>query len=450
MTPSKREPITGSRRAADNTGTAVPANRLSRLIGLGGLAGGIFGSVMASGVREIASGRRPRASGLLLTPKNARKVADHLSRIRGAAMKVGQLLSMDADDVLPPEIAAALERLREKADPMPPKQLRSVLNAEWGETWLGRFAHFNVRPIAAASIGQVHRATLKDGRDLAIKVQYPGIRGAIDSDVENVAAFLRYSGVLPSGMDTAPLLDDVKRQLHEEADYLQEAAGLTRFSQHLSHDRDFLVPRHHADLSTCNVLAMDFIDSRPLSDLVTAPQMTRDAVAARLIELVLRELFEFGEMQTDPNFANYRYIAATGQIVLLDFGATRAFPHKLRAGFHDLLIAGLGNDREVARVAAKEVGLFDAQTPKLNQSIILDMLETGMEAFRHRTVFDFGRNDLFVRLRDRGLELATERDFWSVPATDTLLVQRKVAVTYLIAASLKARVDLAEIVGRYL
>ncbi len=195
---------------------------------------------------------------------------------------------------------------------------------------------------------------------------------------------------------------------------------------------------------------MDFIDSRPLSDLVTAPQMTRDAVAARLIELVLRELFEFGEMQTDPNFANYRYIAATGQIVLLDFGATRAFPHKLRAGFHDLLIAGLGNDREVARVAAKEVGLFDAQTPKLNQSIILDMLETGMEAFRHRTVFDFGRNDLFVRLRDRGLELATERDFWSVPATDTLLVQRKVAVTYLIAASLKARVDLAEIVGRYL
>ena len=450
MTPSKHASITGPRRAADSLGTAVPAGRLSRLIGIGGLAGGIFGNVLASGVREIASGNRPRASDLLMTPKNARKVADQLSRMRGAAMKVGQLLSMDAGDVLPPEIAAALVRLQEQADPMPPKQLRSVLNAEWGENWLGHFAHFNVRPIAAASIGQVHRATLRDGRELAIKVQYPGIRAAIDSDVENVAAFLRYSGVLPGRLDMAPLLDDAKRQLHQEADYLQEAAALTRFSQHLSDDPEFVVPRQHADLSTRNVLAMDFINSTPLYDLVAAPQMTRDAVAARLIELVLREIFELGEMQTDPNFANYRYVAATGQIVLLDFGATRVFPQKLRAGFHSLLIAGLGNDREAARVAAKEVRLFDAQTPERHQSIILDMLETGMEALRHRTVFDFGQNDLFVRLRDRGLELATERDFWSVSATDTLLVQRKVAGTYLMAAGLKARVDLAEIVGRYL
>lgn len=427
----------------------MPTGRLSRLMRVGGLAGGIAGGVLAGAVREMALGRRPRATDLLLTPHNARKVADQLSRMRGAAMKVGQLLSMDAGDVLPPEISAALERLREHADPMPPKQLRSVLNAEWGENWQARFAHFNVRPIAAASIGQVHRATLKDGRDLAIKVQYPGVRAAIDSDVDNVAAFIRYSGALPRGLEIAPLLDAAKRQLHEEADYLREAEALARMSGNLAHDSDFVVPRPHADLSTRNVLAMDFIDSTPLSNLVSAPQGTRDVVAAKLIDLVLRELFEFGEMQTDPNFANYRYNDATGQIVLLDFGATRAFTKELQTGFHRLLISGLNNDREAARVAAKDVRLFDAKTPERQQSAILDMVEMGSTALRCGSNFDFGRNELFLRLRDMGLEFATERDFWFVPETDTLLVQRKVAGTYLMAARLKARVDLAQIVGRY-
>ncbi len=449
MSTGPRLPLNGSTRIQENAGSTVPAGRLSRLMRVGGLAGGIAGGVLAGAVREIALGRRPRATDLLLTPHNARKVADQLSRMRGAAMKVGQLLSMDAGDVLPPEISAALDRLREHADPMPPKQLRSVLNAEWGENWLGRFAHFNVRPIAAASIGQVHRATLKDGRDLAIKVQYPGVRAAIDSDVDNVAAFIRYSGALPRRLEIAPLLDDAKRQLHEEADYLREAEALARMSANLAHDSDFVVPRPHADLSTRNVLAMDFIDSTPLSDLVSAPQKTRDVVAARLIELVLRELFEFGEMQTDPNFANYRYNAATGQIVLLDFGATRAFSKESQAGFHQLLIAGLNNDREAARVALKDVRLFDAKTPERHQSAILDMFEMASEALRCGSDFDFGRNELFLRLRDMGLEFATERDFWFVPETDTLLVQRKVAGTYLMAARLKARVDLAQIVGRH-
>lgn len=449
MTTSRPPPLHGPDHADERFGAAVPAGRLSRFLHMAGLAGGVAGGVLARGVREVASGRRPTSAALRLTPGNARKIADQLSRMRGAAMKVGQLLSMDAGEVLPPEIAAALGRLREHADPMPPKQLRSVLNAEWGENWLRRFAHFNVQPVAAASIGQVHRARLKDGRDLAIKVQYPGIRAAIDSDVDNVAALIRYSGVLPRGLDIAPLLDDAKRQLHEEADYVREAKALTQFSRRLSHDVDFQVPECHADLTTRNVLAMDFIESTPLHELVGAEQKKRDEVAARLIELVLRELFEFGEMQTDPNFANYRYNAATGQIVLLDFGATRMFTPKLQAGLHRLLIAGLGDDRDGARAALNDIQLFNAETPDRHQSIILDMLETGMEALRPGAVFDFGRNDLFARLRDMGLQFATERDFWLVPATDTLLIQRKIAGTYLMAARLKARVDLNEIVGRH-
>lgn len=413
------------------------------------MAGGIAGGMLASGVQQVAAGRRPRAADLLMTPANARRVAQELSRMRGAAMKVGQLLSMDAGDVLPPEIAAILDRLREDADPMPPKQLRRVLDAEWGRDWQRRFERFDVRPIAAASIGQVHRARSRDGQELAIKVQYPGIRAAIDSDVDNVSALMRYSGALPKGLDLTPLMEDAKRQLHEEADYLREADALEAFGGFLSGSADFAVPRRHEALCTPNVLAMDYMDSRPIATLTEAPQELRDHVAGLLIDLVLRELFEFGAMQTDPNFANYRYDPDTGKVVLLDFGAARWFSPGLRGAFHRLMTAGLARDRAGAEAAALELRLFDARLPDQHREVIFAMLDTGMEALREDAPFDFGTSDLAIRLRDMGLAIGTEREFWHVPATDTLLVQRKVAGTYLLAARLRARVNLTRIVARY-
>ena len=189
---------------ADARGVTVPTARVTRLMRLGGLVGGIAGGMLVDGARQVASGKRPTLQDLLMTPANALKVTQQLAQMRGAAMKVGQLLSMDAGDLLPPELAAILGRLRADADHMPPKQLQAVLNAEWGKGWIGRFAHFNVRPIAAASIGQVHRAQTKDGRDLAIKVQYPGIRASIDSDVNNVATLLRVSGQIPNRSMSPP------------------------------------------------------------------------------------------------------------------------------------------------------------------------------------------------------------------------------------------------------
>lgn len=177
--------------ADDDTGAAVPTGRLGRLLQFDGMAGGIAGSVAAGGIRALAQGRRPDMAQLLLTEGNTLRLTEGLSHLRGAALKLGQMLSMDTGLVLPDELTAILGRMRDDARHMPPKQLQSVLNAEWGAGWYRRFARFDVRPFAAASIGQVHRAVLPDGRNLAIKVQYPGVRASIDSDVDNVAALLR-------------------------------------------------------------------------------------------------------------------------------------------------------------------------------------------------------------------------------------------------------------------
>ena len=426
---------------------AVPASRLTRMAQLGGLATRIAGNMAAGGAAQLVRGQRPSLSGLLLTPANARKVADQLARMRGAAMKMGQLLSMDAGEVLPPELAKILSRLRSDAHPMPGPQLKAVLTEAWGPDWLRRFQKFDVRPLAAASIGQVHRALTRDGRDLAIKVQYPGVRRSIDSDVDNVASLLRLSGLVPAGIDLGPMLAEAKRQLHEEADYAREGRCLSQFGSLLAGDPGFRVPRLHADLTGPRVLAMDHVAGHPVEDLVSAPQTLRDEVMTRLLTLMFRELFEFRLMQTDPNFANYRYAPEHGgQVILLDFGATRAFPDDLTQLYRRLLRAGLAGDRAEVRAAAVAIGCLAESTPARLEQSMLEMFDLAMQPLRAPGVFDFGSSDLALQLRDASLSLSIDRAHLKLPPVDTLFVQRKFGGMYLLASRLKARIDLQALI----
>lgn len=402
-------------RDDDSTGAMVPTGRVARMLRMGGIASGIAGGVAAGGLKALVQGKRPDLANLLLTPANGLRVTQGLSHLRGAALKLGQMLSMDSGAVLPEELTAILARMRDDAQPMPPKQLQAVLNAEWGAGWYGRFQRFDVRPFAAASIGQVHRAVLPSGRVLAIKVQYPGVRDSIDSDVDNMASLMRLPGLLPRGMDLAPLMAEAKRQLHGEADYLAEAQHLARFRTLLDGSADFALPALEPDLCTPQVLAMSYVESAPLESLTTAPQATRDRVASALIDLVLRELFEFGAMQTDPNLANYRYDPKSGRIVLLDFGAVQPIAPALAADFRDLLAAALDGTPETIRAAMLRIGYFAETTAPHHQDLIQSLFNMAIEPLRQSAPFDFGQSDLLERLRDRGLALGTERDLAHVP-----------------------------------
>ncbi|MEO1790367.1 MAG: AarF/ABC1/UbiB kinase family protein, partial [Pseudomonadota bacterium] len=265
---------------------AIPQTRLSRLARLGTMASGVAGGMAVEGVRQLGRGERPELRDLLLTPSNISRVTDQLARMRGAAMKVGQLVSMDTGDVLPPELAQIMARLRAEADHMPPKQLKSVLNATWGPDWLKPFRRFDVRPIAAASIGQVHRAQTRDGRDLALKIQYPGVRRSIDSDVTNVGALIKVSGLLPPGLDMGPLLDEARKQLHEETDYAREGAQLRRFGALMADVPDVVLPELAEDLTTETVLAMSFVAGTPVEEMADAPQEVRDRIGASTVSVV--------------------------------------------------------------------------------------------------------------------------------------------------------------------
>ena len=423
----------------------VPKRSGTRLLRLGGLGASIAGNMMADGAKRLASGQRPGLQELLLTPSNASKVAEELSKMRGAAMKVGQLLSMDAGEFIPPELSEVLSRLRASAHAMPPHQLKALLTKHWGRNWLDRFESFRVEPIAAASIGQVHRARTKDGRDLAIKIQYPGIRESIDADVDNVSRLITMSGLLPKGVDLAPLFAEAKVQLHQEADYQREGKFLNVFRNLLDGRHEYSLPEFVEDFSTSDILAMTYMDGVPIESAQSASQEIRDRIVTSLMGLFIEELFSFGVVQTDPNFANYLLSADHEKIILLDFGASREVSKERSTGYREMLIAGMTNDWTRIRAIATNLGLISNDLSAEHEALLKDMFSLVYEPYRTDAPFDFGNSSIAQQISEKGIALR-QSGFVHVPPPVTVFIHRKIGGIYLLASRLKARVPLAELV----
>jgi len=423
----------------------VPSGRVERLARLGLLgvelaAGGIYeGARRALGAGAAAT----NVANALLSPANAERLTRRLSQMRGAAMKLGQLLSLESADILPPEFAEALAALRASADTMPPSQLRRVLGREYGQGWQARFERFDFEPIAAASIGQVHAARTTDGRELALKIQYPGIARSIESDVDNVAALLHATRILPVEIDVSGIVAEAKQQLRQEADYQIEAASLRRYRELVADEPAVQVPRVHDDLTTKRVLAMDFARGLPIEDLrdPATPQERRDAVGALLQRLLFREIFEFRFVQTDPNFANYLVEPESGRLLLLDFGATREYEAAFVAHYADLCRAVMREDRDAVLDAAVAIGYLRRDDPPERRRAAVDLMLLVCEPLRHRGVYDFASTTLAARARDAGFDLAFRQGFLRAPPPETVFLHRKLVGTFLLCHRIRARVD---------
>ena len=429
---------------------AVPTSRFGRFARVAKLAGGVAGGMLAEGSRQLAAGKRPRAKDMLLTPGNARRVADELSKMRGAAMKVGQMLSMDTGDFLPRELADILARLRDDANSMPPQQLNQVMEKAYGEDWEQMFYGFDFKPIAAASIGQVHKAISPDGREVALKIQYPGVAKSIDSDVDNISSLLRMSGLLPEGIDIQPLLDDAKRQLKDEANYLTESGHLQAFNEVLGGDERFILPELLADLTTEQVLVMTYVSGKPIEVIEDLPQADRDRVMATLIELMFKELFELRMVQTDPNFANYLYREDTGQIVLLDFGATRHFKVGFVDNYRSLMKAAMAGNEKRLLAAAEKLGYVMEEASEEYRELVLELFLMVLEPLTRDELYDFGSTELPARMAAMAEPVQDYKEFWQAPPTDAVYFHRKLGGMFLLANRLGARVNVRELILKFL
>ncbi|MCS0401607.1 ABC1 kinase family protein [Vibrio diabolicus] len=429
---------------------SLPTHRISRFSKFASLATRVAGNVIAEGTKQIAKGNKPKAKDLVLTPQNIARLTDQLAHLRGAAMKLGQMLSMDAGDVLEPELADILSRLRSNADPMPAKQLNGVMESSLGTSWKAEFLSFNFKPIASASIGQVHQAYSDAGDNLAVKVQYPGIRKSIDSDVNNVGTLLKVVGLIPESVDYKGLLEEAKKQLHDEADYTREAQFAIRYHDALKEHPHFVVPKIHTESCSDSVLAMEFIDGVPIEHIEHYDQSTRDFVMHSLLELLFRELFEFKMVQTDPNFANYLYIESTRQIGLLDFGATREYSERFSAGYRQAFASVMNNDEQCLNYALEQIGFFSQTILPDQRQAILDLVKMACEPMLVDEPYDFKASGLAQKLREAGTILSMEQEYWHTPPADALFLHRKIGGMYLLAARIGAKVNIRQLVQPYL
>jgi predicted unusual protein kinase regulating ubiquinone biosynthesis (AarF/ABC1/UbiB family) len=437
---------------APTKGVSVPSKRLARLWHLGRATTDFAAGIGIRGLVEMARSREGETQRIRLSPAATQRLTERLARMRGAMMKMGQLMSMDGSDVFTPEAAEIMASLRDRAAPMPMSQLVRVLSAEWGQDWNKRFARFEFEPIAAASIGQVHRAETRDGRRLALKVQFPGVRDSIDSDIANLGFLARNTGMLPPGFDPAPMLEEARRQLHAEADYEAEAASLQAYRALIGDDPNFLVPAVHPDLSTSRILAMDFADGIPIDQLTasTFSRTDRNRAASLMSRLMIRELFEFALVQTDPNFGNFLYDPGSGRIVLLDFGATRAVPDHLIAGYRQLAVATVNHDRQGLMHGAAALGYIGGDDPASQVERLLDLITRSGEVITSDGPYDFGTSRLFEQVFTQGRDMFNDKMFNHMPEPATMFLQRKFAGIFMLCRRLRAQVDLGAMLAPYL
>jgi len=285
------------------------AGRAMRLARVGA---GLSGAAATFGANALLSPGDAEA-------RNARALREALGKLKGPLMKVAQMFAT-VPDLLPPEFAAELAELQSNAPAMGPAFVRRRMAAELGPDWRDRFADFDLQPAAAASLGQVHRAKALDGRPLAVKLQYPEMQSAIESDLAQLQAIMGLARRMNAAIDTREAVVEIGARLREELDYDHEARAMRLYHGFFADRDDIVAPFPDADLSTGRLLAMDWLEGQGLAAFKDADLETRNRVARLLFEAWWSPLTHIGVIHGDPHLGNYSFTPGAGRLNLLDFG----------------------------------------------------------------------------------------------------------------------------------
>lgn len=414
------------------------------------LAGQSVGSALSPGDKD----ERWKA----FLKSQAQNLTKELGELKGSLMKAGQMLSMYGEHFFPPEANEILKALQSQSPPLHWEAIEPVLNRQLSPELLAEL-EIEEKALASASMGQVHRARIKSsGEQICLKIQYPDVDKAIDSDLKAIRSLLRLMKILPRDFNMDPIFDEIRSMLIQETDYLQEAEATQRFARLLEGDSRYVVPRVYPRYSTSKVLATSFEFGLRADDaaIQALSQERRNRLAVNFLELYFKELFAWKIMQTDPHNGNYLIrISPDGadQLVLLDFGATRRFDDSFILPYHRMIKGALLNDDRLFTEAAKELKLLqDTDNPQL-QKIFSEFCYESVEPFREQSsadgAYDWKNTDLPQRLSAKILRVIRNHS-WRTPPQELLFLDRKTGGVFIFLSVLKARIKGRDLLLKYL
>ena len=313
------------------------------------------------GVAHLAFGEQRQVRKKRAMLRTAEDVTRTMGEMKGAVMKVGQVLSL-MSGVLPDEMASSLASLQSNAPPMSYDLVKQVFIGEYGEPPERLFRKFQREPFAAASIGQVHRAELRDGTPVAVKVQYPGVAEAIEHDLANVSMMIRLGGLVARGLDAGAIVKDLEAGIRAELDYVREAGWQQRFAEAFAGHGFVRVPKVFAELSRRRVLVQEYLKGPPFTAALELPQAERDRLGEMIYRFCFGSIYRHGLFNGDPHPGNY-LLLPDGTIGFVDYGCVAEFDPPTIAGFMRLIRALNAGDIEEWRSATEAIGILLPNAP---------------------------------------------------------------------------------------
>ncbi len=396
----------------------------------------------------------------------ARSFSQEVGELKGSLMKAGQMLSMYGEHFFPEEINQFLKTLQQDSAALEWPAMEKILLKELGSEKL-QDLEIETEALACASLGQVHRARVKSSGELiALKIQYPNVDKAIDSDLRAIKTFLSLLKILPKNINLDPIFDEIREMLIQETDYIAEAEHTEIFRKKLEGDNRFVVPKVIKEFSNKKILATSYERGLRVDDPViqSLSQARRNSLGLHFLELYFMELFIWKAMQTDPHFGNYRIrIDPTGhdQIILFDFGATRNFSSDFIQTYHLMIQGAIFNDRRKLYDAAQKLKFIHKSDPtelvKTFEEFCLETIEPFLSPDDPRNkgqinpdgTYDWKNTDLPQRLSQKVFSLIKEFS-WRTPPREILFLDRKTGGVFLFLSLLQARVKSHDLLLKYL
>ena len=390
-------------------GRAVPSSRVERAAGFAALGAGLaLGTATEFASRLIGSGGSTPGGSVVASDANSDRLASTLCRMRGAALKMGQMLSIQDESLLPPGLTRALNQVRQGADAMPNYQLVQQMESQLGTNWRDRFETFEDSPFAAASIGQVHRASIRDAdgklHDVVVKVQYPGVAQSIESDLRNLTMLVTMTGLAPKGLFIENVIRVGRDELKVECNYINEMANQQAFQALVSSDpvlreNRFVVPNVMEGWTTEEVITTEYASGGTIDKVMHLDSEERNRIGRTILYLTMKELFDWRLMQTDPNWGNFLYDVGTQQTTLIDFGATREFPKSFVDGYLRIVWASANRDEDTLMEQSYRMGfLTGEENDTMLRAHKLSGFTVGEPFWTNDSPFDFQQSKISTRM----------------------------------------------------